>query len=257
MRLDAVSKLTRILVATRNPVPLLLDYAGLKRHPYRVANRNALVLELRPKVGDRFGFYEVMLRNDYLSGGQSLCPGDTVIDIGANVGCFTLLAASRVGPTGRVIAVEPEPSNFEQLRRNVALNHATNVTARRVAVGGYQGTVTLHTTAASALYGSIYTDVNRIELASESQSVPMITLADLMRQEAIEHCQYLKLDCEGAEHDIVSSMAADVAKRIDQITLELHRIEGRDPTLIEPKLQGLGFGLVDRQRVHYYRRAGP
>lgn len=254
MPLDAVSKLTRILVETRNPIPLLLDYVGLRRRPYCVANRNALVVELRPRIGDRYGFYEVLLRNDYLSAGQLIRPGDTVIDVGANIGCFTLLAARRVGPSGRVIAVEPEAHTFEQLERNLELNRATNVTARRLAIGGDRGAVTLYTSAESALFSSIYTGVNRSEVANEPQTVTMITLADLIRQEAVEHCHYLKMDCEGAEHDIVNSMTLDTAERIDQITLELHRIHGRDPAIMEQKLRGLGFSLVDQERLLFYRR---
>lgn len=255
MTVHAISKLARILAQTRNPIPLLLDYAGLQRRPYRVATRDAVVLELRPSVGDRFGFYEVILRKDYLAAGQSIHPGDTVIDVGANVGCFALLAASRVGPTGRIIAVEPEARAFEQLRKNITLNGASNVIARQLAIGGHEGEVTLHTTVESALFSSIYTRVNRSYVAGEAQTVPMITLAQLMKQESVERCQYLKLDCEGAEHDIVASLASDVAERIKQITMELHKVDGHDAGVLASKLQSLGFALVDRRGLHYYRRA--
>jgi FkbM family methyltransferase len=252
--MQAISKLIRILTQTRNPVPLLLDYAGLQRRPYRVASRDGVILELRPGAGDRFGFYEVILRNDYLAAGQSIRPGDTVIDVGANIGCFTLLAASRVGSTGRVIAVEPEARAFEQLRRNIELNGARNVIARRLAIGGRQGEVTLHTTAESALFSSIYTHVNRSDVAEGAQIVPMTTLAQLMRDESVARCHYLKLDCEGAEHDIVASLTRESAQRIGQVTLELHKVEGRDPGALGSRLQSLGFALADQRGLRYYRR---
>ena len=53
-----------------------------------------------------------MLRHDYLSSGQTIAPGSTVIDVGANIGCFTMVAAKLVGPTGRVFALEPEESTL-------------------------------------------------------------------------------------------------------------------------------------------------
>lgn len=64
-----------------------------------------------------------MLRHDYLSSGQTIAPGSTVIDVGANIGCFTMVAAKLVGPTGRVFALEPEESTFRQLEKNIELNH--------------------------------------------------------------------------------------------------------------------------------------
>ncbi|MCL4797988.1 MAG: FkbM family methyltransferase [Burkholderiales bacterium] len=247
---SAVSKLTAILTHTRNPIPLLLDYAGVQRSPYRVSSRS-VVLELRPGMGDRYGFYEVAIRDDYFSAGQTISPGDTVIDIGANVGCFALIAARRVGPTGRVIAVEPDERTFRQLERNIELNDATNVTARCVAIGGYRGSIPFFIRSDSALFNSIYSHPQHV---AASRTVPMITLADLMSEEAIDACRYLKLDCEGAEYDIVESLTSEVSGRIAQITLELHRIQGKDPGVLRKKLQDLGFARASESGLLYYRR---
>ena len=254
MRNETISKLTSIVAGTRNPIPLLLDYAGVKRRPYRVVTRSGVVLELRPGLGDRFGFYEVAIREDYFESGQSIGPGDTVIDVGANVGCFALLAAKRVGPTGRVIAIEPEARTFEQLRRNIALNDADNVVALRLAIGAQRGSIDLYTSAESALFSSIYTQVNRSDVADGTQKVPMITLADLMSEHAIPRCDYLKLDCEGAEHDIIASLTAEAAACISQITLELHKVDGRDPVMIARKLHELGYDRIGERGLPYYRR---
>lgn len=251
---DALSKFATILLKTGNPGPLLLDYLGLQHRPYRVIVRDSVVLELRPQMGDRFGFYEVALRDDYFRGGQSLQPGDTIIDVGANIGCFSLLAAQRVGPTGRVIALEPEAATFAQLQRNIALNGAANVVARRVAIGEHVGPVALYTSRASSLFSSVYKPAASDPAPAGAQPVQMITLSELMQDESITRCHYLKLDCEGAEHDIVASMTPDVANRIDQITLELHKIAGKDALLIPQRLGHLGFSLVTNRGLHYYRR---
>lgn len=70
-----------------------------------------------------------------------LRPGDRVLDVGANVGYFTLIAARAVGASGAVVAVEPVEANADALDRNVAVNGFTNVTTRRVAVDAVDGTV--------------------------------------------------------------------------------------------------------------------
>jgi precorrin-6B methylase 2 len=54
--------------------------------------------------------------------------GDVVVDVGAHIGRYTIIASKRVGPNGKVIAIEADPSNFEMLNRNVQLNRLANVT---------------------------------------------------------------------------------------------------------------------------------
>src|SRR5437879_3937805 len=63
-----------------------------------------------------------------------LRPGDVFVDVGANIGLFTLVAALRVGSTGRVFAFEPTSETFERLVANVRLNKFTNVSPHRVAL---------------------------------------------------------------------------------------------------------------------------
>jgi FkbM family methyltransferase len=70
-------------------------------------------------------------------------PGDTVLDLGANVGYLTLVLAIAVGPAGRVVAFEPSPSTHRRLLHNLTLNRATWVTAERLAVGSRPGTAVL------------------------------------------------------------------------------------------------------------------
>ncbi len=70
-------------------------------------------------------------------------PGDTVIDVGANVGVYTLRLAHLVGPSGRVFAVEPEPGNLALLRANVERNGHTNVTVLPVAASDHDGELDL------------------------------------------------------------------------------------------------------------------
>ena len=70
-----------------------------------------------------------------------LRPGETVIDVGANQGMMAMTAAIAVGPGGQVFAMEPHPGTFRLMQNNLRMNGVTNVFARNVAVGSFQGTV--------------------------------------------------------------------------------------------------------------------
>jgi len=117
---------------SRTPLRLTLDTLRLESAPFVAVTSDSIKVELRPGAGESFTLYENLIRRDYLAYGICLGPGATVVDIGANLGTFTVLAASIVGPAGRVIAFEPESATFARLQANVALNgRTTSSPARR------------------------------------------------------------------------------------------------------------------------------
>src|SRR5262245_54294122 len=81
----------------------------------------------------------------------------------------------------------------------------------------------------------------------------MTTLQSIMRQEDVTIRNYLKMDCEGAEYDILSSVPVEVARRIEQISIEIHKIPGHDPSEIHQKLEAFGFSQISKEHVHYFR----
>jgi FkbM family methyltransferase len=249
-----LSKAWALLSGVSNPVPAVLDRLRWRQAPYTLHLRNGAVVELRPQMGDLFGFYEIMLRMDYLGSGQQLGLGATVIDVGANIGCFTIVASRIVGPSGRVIAIEPEESTYQQLLRNIELNQLTNVTPIKMAVGASQGTITLHSHP-NRLFSSVFSSVNGREVRGTDQQVPVTTLDELMNVHSISTCDYLKLDCEGAEHHIVGSMSLNTAQRIEQITMEVHKVAGFDGHELMANLERLGYRRIGDSTLPYYARA--
>ena len=121
---QTLAKIQQIISFWRHsntPITLTLDTLKLQPSPFIAQANNGLKLSLRPNAGESFTFYENLIRQDYLQHGIQLKPGDTVIDIGANIGAFTVLAASQVGYNGKVFAFEPEAMTFECLLKNIQL----------------------------------------------------------------------------------------------------------------------------------------
>lgn len=102
---------------------------------FRVSGSTADLIDRRLYV---FGFWERDL-SEWLR--SSLRPGDTFLDVGANIGYFSLLAARAVGPTGRVIAFEPVPSVADRLEANLRRNGLDNVEVVRTVVSDVPGLV--------------------------------------------------------------------------------------------------------------------
>ena len=143
----------------------------------------------------------------------------TVIDIGGNVGIFSVKAALS-GKNVRVLVYEPIPVNIAMLRRNVALNHAENrVKINQLAVSGKQGSFDVYYEDRNTGSGSFYA---HHDIDTKSIKVHGVTLADIFRDEKIGTCDFLKMDCEGAEEEILFNTPDDVLRRIRSMTIEWH-----------------------------------
>ena len=136
-----------------------------------------------------------------------LRPGHTFVDVGANVGYFTLLGAQLVGPTGHVLAFEPSPSNRDQLRQNVALNGGDNIQVYEYALSDRPGVVDLFQPASDCTMTSMRPAVGA-ELKTEALrvSVPTIPLDALIPESQRQSIALIKLDIEGAEYLAVRGM---------------------------------------------------
>jgi len=140
--------------------------------------------------------------------GSILEPGDTVIDIGAHVGYFSMLASVLVGPTGRVFAFEPERENYTHLLEHVAINRATNVVPLHMAVGAAPGVVDFFVNADNdgghALWEVGRHPFNeRTRAAGETRKVFVTSLDTFFGETDIRTLKAMKIDAEGAEFAIL------------------------------------------------------
>jgi FkbM family methyltransferase len=125
--------------------------------------------------------------------------GGIVIDVGANIGFYTLTAAIDVGIAGRVVAFEPNAGAAARLRENIAINRLTNVTVAQSAVGARDGTITFHL-ATDSEASSVYAGGDDV---ATTVTVPIVSLDRYLAAAGIGHVDVLKIDAEGAELDVL------------------------------------------------------
>jgi FkbM family methyltransferase len=174
-----------------------------------------------------------------------LAPGQSVIDAGANWGYFTLLAAARVAPAGRVLALEPDPRVFDLLQRNLALNDFPHVTALAVAAGRSSGTLTLQGYEEGAENRGVSRVSDTAGGGKSTFTVRSEAIDDLADAHGLARVDLLKIDVEGAEDGVLAGMSRGLmAGRYARVLIELH------PGWLEER------GLTADQCCDAFRRAG-
>ena len=158
------------------------------------------------------GWYEKPVRNmleKYLS------PGCTFLDLGAHVGYFALLGSKLVGDAGAVYAFEPLPANLEFLKDHFRLNNINNVTLYEGAIAHYDGEFTMD---GRSRVGAKLSDSGDIK-------VKVYSLKRLLNQNEIKKPDLIKIDIEGAEHDLLVDIREYLSANNITILLFSH---GRD-----------------------------
>ncbi len=223
MRLRALAYYVRslgtLVGAVRNWPILAWDLAGLPiARPYVMRLADGARFWVRSPM-DAWIVKEVYLDRDYQRLGAALHAGWTVVDIGAHIGAFSVLAA-REAPDIQVHAFEPTPGSYTLLGQNVELNRATNVTTHPMAVGATSAPLTLYTFARHPERNTLVARDPRGR--STAVAVAALALADVFERLAIARCDFLKLDCEGSEFDILLHAPPALFRRIRHICLEYH-----------------------------------
>lgn len=203
--------------------------------------RDGLQIKFRTRSTDRSTASEVFLLGAYVqSPGFELAKDDIVVDVGANIGCFTLKAA-RCCPRGRVFAIEPLPANFALLEENVALNRLTNVRARCLALDAADGGRML-------FHGAQCPSLHWRNPGSQSTEVTTRTLKSFLAEEGITRVDLLKMDCEGAEFDILLSAGAEELGRVRRIVMEYHNLSSaKNHRVLAAHLEKHGFVVAVKE----------
>jgi FkbM family methyltransferase len=144
----------------------------------------------------------------------------TIVDIGAHMGTFALHAAQSC-PDARVYCYEPERRNFDFLQQNIDINGLeSRVAAFQCAVGSVKGPRKL------AVGASLLNSFHIVPDGAGCQTVDCTTLKDIVATHQLESIDLLKLNCEGAEYEILGSCSRADFDRIANIRLEYHNLNG-------------------------------
>lgn len=163
---------------------------------------------------------------------ELLKKGDIVLDLGAGIGEFALLASKKIGHNGRVIAIEPSPDDFETLLKNIRENKCDNVSPINVAVTNFNGEL-------------------QLEFKGKTFNAMSKPLRDILNKEKVDKINFCKMDIEGGEREVIPSNPS-VSSDVQHLSIEIH--EGYKGELIST-MEILGFRFERITKRSYIKNA--
>lgn len=186
--------------------------------------------KLMTPVVTQHGFWEPELGNLLQ---RTLKQDMTFVDVGANIGYFSVMAAGLVGPEGRVVSVEPEPGNLALLTANLWRNGHRNATIAPTAVYSYSGELVFVVPEISRAAGHLDPG------ATEGTRVPCVAVDDLLEGQRID---FMKIDAEGADLEVLRG-AATVLENSPDVTVIVEVLTEYSPKEQFENFMGEGFAL--------------
>jgi len=255
--LSGVARIPEIIACSRETDQwwaLTLAYAGLRPlvYPYELRLRSGEQITLDERT-DLVIFWLVFVRGHY-----PVAPGDrTIIDVGANIGMFTLYAARRARDAN-IVAIEPFPDTCARLRSHVERNGLQDrVTILNYAVSGNSGEGNMDISSdVPSQYRRLYSETikgvnvrhrNMVEQTPGGVPVKAETLAQLLDRANIPAGDLLKLNIHGSEYEVLMSSPPGVLKRCKRIVVQYHELPAQTQLGKRPlfqQLQQVGFKLV-------------
>ena len=147
----------------------------------------------------------------------TLRPGDCFIDVGANIGHYSLLASRLVGDTGRVVAIEAAPWIHAWLDRHVALNRRRNIRTVAVAAAATRGVVKLY----AGNPGNIGKTSTIASSGASGVDVPAVPLAEILQADECAHARIIKIDVEGAELQVLRGLVPLLPRLRDDVEIAM------------------------------------
>jgi len=173
---------------------------------------------------------------------EIISPGDTIIDIGANIGYFALFESQLVGLQGKIIAIEPSPENVKLLKLNIKENKNENVHVIEAAIGDYDGVGTLYLSEAC--------NWNSLVVQSELGQTGIVevevrTIDSLIKSMGVRP-SLIRMDIEGYEPKAIKGMLNTINNYAPRLVIELHPqlIGGEATRDLILTLQGFGYDVL-------------
>jgi FkbM family methyltransferase len=246
--------LVKNIAAFKNWYMFYAGRYGFLRNEIEMIHRSGLRIKVRPNTDDLRIAKSNLVKKNYIKPFVPIEKDSIVVDVGAHIGSFSILVARSAY---KVLAFEPDPNNYQMLKKNMELNRLENMSIFEMAVSstsGYQDIFTCQggSTADYSLYKSGMMNIKMGRILA-------ISIEDIIKRENLPQIDFLKLDCEGAEHDILRNMSVETAAKIMGIAMERHSAPPDFSIDIPARLKELGFEfkIAGNGAYLYARRTHP
>lgn len=211
----------------------LLRFKNYKFHDFNIRYRRC--------SADDYALMEVFEKKVYYREGFEISDSDVVVDIGAHIGGFSLYAAN-FAKHGRIVSFEPMPDHFRLCKYNLSNNNIRNAEVLNLGIAGKVSDRKLYLSYADLMH-SIIPNQDKITLTGKTVLIHCLDLNMAFNIYGIGKCNFLKMDCEGAEFEIVDSVEPKTWQKIDKIIVEYHECPelGLMSDKIESVLKKSGF----------------
>jgi len=201
-------------------------YLNLSNNEFPVfVSKSGLKIMLRKNSTDLMALTHVWMIEEYKRKNFEINDDDVVIDIGGHIGLFALYA-SQFCKQGKIYSFEPVQENYEILSQNIMSNNLTNVKSFNLAVSNSISSVKLY----------LNDDESGHSMFSESPNsiiAKSISLEQIFDENKITKCDFLKLDCEGAEYEIIKNLPIKYFAKINKLVIEYHMADTHPELLDE------------------------
>ena len=218
-----------------------LVYFKLTKKDYVIfETRSGLKIKIRVNSTDLMALTHVWMIQEYSDDDFPINNDDVIIDVGAHIGLFALFA-SQFCKNGKIFCYEPIKENYKILIENIEMNQIQNIFPNNLAVTKETSRVKIFLNDDQSGHSMFIQNKNFVEVDSKS-------LSDIFIDNGIKECDFLKLDCEGAEYEIVESLSSDLFTKIKKIVIEYHMADTK-PELLEQlinKLKQFSFSVHTR-----------
>jgi len=191
-----------------------LYFKTIKKENIILETRNNIKIKIRTNSTDIMQVATIWLAEDYNIPEFDIKKNDIIIDIGSHIGLFCLYA-SQYCKNGKIFCYEPVKENFYILIDNLELNKIKNIIPFNSAVSNQTNKTKIFLNSDDSAHSIFDSGKNSIDVNST-------TIKSIFDENKIKNCNLLKLDCEGAEYQIIDSIPSEYFFRIDKIIIEYH-----------------------------------
>ncbi len=225
----------RSLILYKKPWKVFLLWKKIAKKVSIIETKNGIKFFVRPGISDIQMINEVFNDEFYNRDLYQMKNNETVIDIGANIGSFTLRAAKNPA-VDLVYSFEPFPSNYNLMQKNIQLNNLTKkIHLFKYGIGKKKEKRKFYFDPRGNATHNLFIK------SDKSIEISMLALKDIFEDNALKRCSLLKIDCEGAEYEIFESATSSLLKKIKIICMEYH--PNGNPLNIKLKLEKCGFDV--------------